>query len=156
MFATKTSFEVVAKAWRERNITLYLPTWLPHGLKPTAAWVVIRDGGAGSLAILLFSSVGIDRIATAELAIEVSPMGGIPYPPNITKGYFTTIKGWRAYINEKTPMGWPEYKELYGVDYSRQVVVQMGALTYDFSGAPFLTIEDMIKIVESMEPAKVG
>jgi len=153
--ANKTSFEVVAKAWSEQGITLFLPTWLPFDLKPTAAWVVIRDGKVGSLAIFLYSSRGIDRIATAELALEISLMEDIPFDPITAEGTFTTIKGWKIYYDEQIPVGWEEYNELYG-PYSRLIDVQIGVLNYWYRGAPPLTMEDMIKIVESMEPARVG
>ncbi|MBS7630766.1 hypothetical protein KEJ47_04200 [Candidatus Bathyarchaeota archaeon] len=153
-FANKTSFEVVIKAWSSRGLDIYLPTWLPNGLKPVAVWVVIRDGEVGSLAIFCYSREGRDKIDTAELTIEVSTMEGLSFNKSETgEGVVTKIRGWDAYINEKAPVFHEEYQKLYG-PYAKLIEVNIGRLNYLFSGAPPITTDDIVKIVESMEPTK--
>ena len=149
----KTSFNVVIRGWSERGVSLYLPTWLPPSLKPTVAWVKIIDGEVGGSAIFLYSGKGIDRIETAELTIEIYPAEGLPFDPETSKGNFTEIDGWKTYYDEQASVGHEEYRELYG-SYARLISVYIDGLNYFFRGAPSLTIEDMIKIVEGMEPAE--
>jgi len=154
-FANKTSNEVVVKAWAERGVTLYLPTWLPYGLKSTGVWVVLKDGEVGSLAIFTYDSNGRGGIGTAQLVIQVARMpADIPFsekwatPP----GSYTRINGWEAYIDSGVSVNYPEYSAEYGTGYCELVDVQIGPLDYTLGGAPPLTMEDMIRIVESMEP----
>ncbi|MEM3069922.1 MAG: hypothetical protein QW638_03320 [Candidatus Bathyarchaeia archaeon] len=153
----KVPFEVVARAWSARNITLFLPTILPNGLKPIAAYVVIdKSGNIGNVAIFLYSNKSRDRIETAELAIEVYPAEDLPFDPKSTKGgVFTTINGWKVYYNEEAFVGHEEYQQLYG-PYARLISVYINGRNYLYGGAPPLTIQDMIKIVESMKPMKTS
>ncbi|MBS7638292.1 hypothetical protein KEJ49_05340 [Candidatus Bathyarchaeota archaeon] len=153
----KVPFEVVVRAWSIRNITLFLPTFLPHDLKPTAAYVLIdKNGNIGNVAIFLYSNKSHDRIETAELTIEVYPAEDLPFDPKSTKGgVFTTIGGWKVYYKEEAPVTWEEYQQLYG-SYARLISIYINGLNYLYRGAPPLTIQDMIKIVESMQPTKIS
>ncbi|MEM3027452.1 MAG: hypothetical protein QW220_01830 [Candidatus Bathyarchaeia archaeon] len=49
-------------------------------------------------------------------------------------------------------MGWPEYQKEYGQSYSVLVDVQIVHLNYLLSRAPPLTMEDIVRIMEGMEP----
>lgn len=69
------------------------------------------------------------------------------------EGLVTKIRGWGAYINEKAPVFHEEYQKLYG-SYAKLIEVNIGRINYLFSGAPPITKDDMIKIVESMESTK--
>lgn len=152
----KVPFEVVAKAWSARNITLFLPIFLPNGLEPTAAYTVISNGKGGHIAIFVYSNKGLDKIENAELTIEVYPSEDLPFDPKSTKGgVFTTINGWKVYYNEEAPVGHEEYQQLYG-PYARLISVYINGMNYLYRGAPPLTIQDMIKIVESMKPMKTS
>jgi len=76
---------VVVRAWSERGIILYLPTWLPRNLKPTAVLVVMRENSeVGNLAIFWYSSKERYKIEIAELILEVSPMPDLPFNPEIS------------------------------------------------------------------------
>lgn len=112
---------------------------------------MIKDNKIGNLAVFLYSNKGIDRIATAELAFEVSPMEGIPFDPRNSKGIFTMINGWPAYYDEHAPVYYNEYQEIYG-PYSLLINLQIGSLNYNFRAEPALSFDDMIKIIESMKP----
>lgn len=82
----KVPFEVVVRAWSAKNITLFLPTFLPNDLKPIAAYVVIdKNGNIGNVAIFLYSNKSRDRIETAELIIKVYPAGVYHSTPNQPK-----------------------------------------------------------------------
>ena len=114
-----------------------------------------KDAEIGNLAVFLYTSKERDKVATAEVAIGVSPMEGIPYDPANSRGTFTTINGWAAYYNERAPVYWPEYQEIYGPT-ALLVNVQIGALNYNFRGEPSLSLDDMVKIIESMSAASVN
>lgn len=150
----KVPFEVVVRSWSIRNVTLFLPTFLPNGLKPTAAYAVISNGKVGNIAIFVYSNKGLDKIENAELTIEVYPSEDLPFDFKSTKGgVFTTINGWKVYYKEEAPVGHEEYQQLYG-PYARLISVYINGMNYLYRGAPPLTIQDMIKIVESMKPMK--
>jgi hypothetical protein len=148
--ANKTSFNFVKQVYTQEATSLYLPTWLPADLKPTAAWAVIRNGTMGGLVVLVYSAHGIEKISTAELTIEVSQSGDPSFASTIG-GTATTINGWKAYVNDHANVGWDEYRQLYG-PYAIGVEIRIGSGVYLFRGAPTLTMADMIKIVQSMTP----
>jgi len=148
--AIKVSLEQLERTLSEREFALYVPTWLPNGLKLVGIWAIGKDNEMGNLAVFLYSSEGRDKVATAEVAFEVSPMESIPFDPSNSKGTFITINGWEAYYDEHAPVFWEEYREIYGPD-SLLVNVQIGLLNYNFRGEPSLTMDEMSRIIESMK-----
>lgn len=52
-------------------------------------------------------------------------------------------------------MGWEEWGEFHRAPYSRLVDLQIGALNYEITGVPFLSMTEMIRIVEGMKPVRI-
>jgi len=147
------SFEELIQLWNEKGIVLYLPTQLPKDLKPVGVWVEKDDDCVGSLAIFIYSKEGRDTIATAELVIEVFPTGGMPFTPQSSTERFDKINEWQVYINEKAPVGWKDYHDLYG-SYVIVLDVYIEPLNYIIRGSPILSMDDMITLVESIKITK--
>ena len=50
------------------NVSVYLPTYLPKGLKPVSVWIL----GDGSYALIAYANTFVDNYGFAPMGIEVS------------------------------------------------------------------------------------
>ncbi len=148
--SSKTSFEAILSTTKSQGLKIYTPTWIPDDFKPTVAYGKINDGAVQGVLIFLFSAKGAENIDTAELTMEVYSSETLPYDPKTTSvGEFIKINGYDAFIYDKAPVALTEYNKLYG-STARLVSIQIGTTNYLFRGEPSISMEEMIKIVESL------
>jgi hypothetical protein len=148
--SSKTTFETVTNTMERQGLKVFLPTWLPNDLKQTVAYATIKNNSVQGVSIFLFSSKGAEQIEVAELTLEVYSSETLPFDPKTTStGQFIKINGYNAFIYEKAPVSLPEYNKLFG-STARLVSIQIGTNNYLFRGAPSISMEDMIKIAESL------
>lgn len=144
--------DTITSEWGKREREIHLPKYLPEKLKIMGAWARNYEGEVGSFAIIVFSEENDTAITTAELVIEVTEREGIPFDPKVSKGTFTEIKGCKAYLEDEAAVGWPEYRKKYGPT-SRLIDIQIGSNNYWIRGIPRYSMDEMIKIAESMVPS---
>jgi len=143
----KTTFEEVLSTYN-KDASIDLPTYLPCGFEPVAAYTQNTEEYVGT-SLFLYSKDGIDEVSCVELLIEVRPMANLPFDPKVTSGVFTTIGEYDVYYNEKASIGYEEYVEKYG-ETAILISLQKNNLNYMIRAEPSITLSEVLKIVESM------
>jgi len=171
----ESSLDEVLEAASAHNITLYLPTELPDGLELTAVYIsksydteeyfLPRHDPKRPLfsAYFVYSSVGDKNVCTAELRIGVRE-----YPAWLVDQYLEeTLQDLRRAAENGTQRegkrilivnGWPvKDRGRYKVDstYRYGLEVWTEQCIY-YVSSPTLTSDQLIDIVESMEPVTIG
>lgn len=152
--AEEVDLDVVVKQWGKRGLALYLPTYLPKGLKLTAIYGKVLNGEVGTIIVVVYSNTGTKKIYSAELTIQVIPLPGIPYHvTNSSKEKMMKINGLDVYLDTKSPYWDPygEYSKKYG-DYCIIADIQIGTLNYQYCFAPIFSEDEIVSILESMKP----
>ncbi|MEM2793214.1 MAG: hypothetical protein QW511_01010 [Candidatus Methanomethylicia archaeon] len=152
--AEEVDLDVVVKQWGKRGLTLYLPTYLPKGLKLTAIYGKVLNGEVGNIIIVVYSNTGTKKIYSAELTIQVVPLPGIPwYVTNSSKEKMMKINDLDVYLNTKAPYWDPygEYSKKYG-DYCIVADMQIGVLNYQYCFAPIFSEDEIVSILKSIKP----
>ncbi len=134
----------IAKKWD--NVTIYLPTQLPDGMKLTAVWFKY---GVYPIAIVVYDSHGEKDPRYSEISIQIV----IGYPDFRTlynESKLTEVNGWPAMIREKVPLRDPKAIARLG-NYIAVVDVWIDGSWYSIAAAG-LTVEEVMVIVQSMRP----
>ena len=146
---------------KKRNLTLYLPTWLPDGYRLSAIWVKrgLNDSEWGFPIILVYSKDNyIDyRYKPGTIGFEIFPVSGM------STGWLNLqIKKWNSscdYIPVRIS------DDIYGIIYKRAAAYYEGkmyrsplAVLY-VKGWSYMVdadkLDDLIKIIKSLKPIDV-
>jgi len=145
--------DLVLTQLEKRGFTLYLPAKMVSGLQLTAVWAKVFDGEISFPLVVVYSNQGDTAIATAELAVEITPSSGISWSvTNSSTDRFGKVGEWTAFITSRAPVGYEEYYLKYHTEYAFCVDLQIGALNYLLRFSPVLTTEEATEISASMKP----
>ena len=147
-FTPKSTFSDVLQNYEKASIQVTLPTYLPKDLKPTVAYSQNSDDYIGTT-LFLYSKNVIEEVSIAELVIEVRSLGNLPFDPEVSPGTFIQLNGYEAYYNDKAAVGLEGYREKYG-DTAILVSVQKGPVNYLFRAEPSISLDEVLKIAESI------
>jgi len=158
--ASEVSLDVVVKQWSKRGWIPHLPTYLPKNLSLATIYAKVLDGEVGDIIMLVYSSTNDKRIDTSELTLTIGPMGENPIwrITNSSREKIIKVNGLDAYLNIRAPYTdlTGEYYEKYGVDYCIIAEIKINVLYYEYCFAPIFSIDDIIKILESMKPIDIN
>ena len=145
----------------ERNLTLYLPAWLPEGYKLSAIWVKrgLNDSEWGFPIILVYSKDNYTdyRYKPGTIGFEIYPAS------SMSTGWLNLqIKKWNSscdYISVKIS------DDIYGIIYKRAAAYYEGkvyrsplAVLYVKGWSYMISADnlgDLMKIIESLRPIDV-
>jgi hypothetical protein len=142
-YATKSTYNAFV-ASIPSNLKIKLPTWVPNNLKSTAVY-----GELPGVIVITYSAQGYEAIGKSELTLQITFSDEFPFDPNFSKGTFTKIGGLDAYVDAAAGEGSSEYVALYGKTCIL-LVIREGNANYWLRAAPFLNLEDLIRVVNSM------
>jgi len=158
--ASEVSLDVVVKQWSKRGWIPHLPTYLPKNLSLATIYAKVLDGEVGNIIMLVYSSTNDKRIDTSELTLTIEPIGENPiwYITNSSREKIIKVNGLDAYLNIRAPYTdlTGEYYEKYGVDYCIIAEIKINILYYEYCFAPIFSIDEIIKILESMKPIDIN
>lgn len=158
--ASEVSLDVVVKQWSKRGWIPHLPTYLPKNLSLATIYAKVLDGEVGNIIMLVYSSTNDKRIDTSELTLTIEPIGENPiwYITNSSREKIIKVNGLDAYLNIRAPYTdlTGEYYEKYGVDYCIIAEIKINVLYYEYCFAPIFSIDEIIKILESMKPIDIN
>jgi len=132
--AEEVDLDVVVKQWGKRGLTLYLPTYLPKGLKLTAIYGKVLNGEVGNIIIVVYSNTGTKKIYSAELTVEVEPLPSFPWRvTNSSEQKMIKVNGLDVFLDTRAPYWDPygEYNKKYG-HYCIIADVKIGILNYRY------------------------
>ena len=153
------SYEEYLRWVKKQRFTIYLPTWLPEGLKPVAVWK------KGSYALIAYARGPVKTYEEAPLTLEVMPARCVVTTWKGEATHFKNVyaRADRVYVSGKFLIAiYENYKPIdRPISYNCADVEILSdekecIITYALFSAysTVITPETLLKIIWSMEPVK--